>query len=89
MKNKFKLIYFEGCPEAVKAKEALIKAGISDFEIILQDQLSETDEYKRYTSPTILKDDVIIFGYKMDKHSSCTFDYKTFYELDELLKLNL
>jgi len=66
-----KLIYFTGCPNAGKAKEALKEIG-TEFEEICQDDLPQGHPYRNYASPTILNGDQIIFGTKTDS-ASCSF----------------
>lgn len=59
--NVFKLIYFKGCPNAQPAQDLLTEVGIV-YQTICQDQLDESDEFRNYSSPTLLKNDQIIFG---------------------------
>lgn len=56
-----KLIYFDGCPNAEKAKTLLKEIGIS-FQEIRQDDLPENDQFRSYTSPTILDGNAIVVG---------------------------
>lgn len=67
--NVFKLIYFQGCPNAEHARAVLLTSGV-EFEVIKQDDLPENNEYKSYSSPTILKDNEIIFGQKLASGAS-------------------
>ncbi|MEZ4873068.1 MAG: hypothetical protein R2827_12685 [Bdellovibrionales bacterium] len=61
--NKFKLVYFEGCPNAQPAQDLLNAIGI-EFQLICQDQLNDSDTLRNYSSPTLLAGDEIIFGAK-------------------------
>ena len=60
---KYKLIYFKGCPNYMPAEQLLKDSGI-DFQSICQDELSNSDPLKNYSSPTLLIKDKIIFGSK-------------------------
>jgi len=72
--SKFKLIYFEGCPNAKHARAVLLAAQ-ADFEVIKQDDLPQNNSFLDYSSPSILKDDCIIFGQKLSQGSSaCSFE---------------
>lgn len=59
--SQYKLVYFNGCPNHPPAVELLKSAGV-DFVAICQDELSESDPMKNYSSPTLLKGDEIVFG---------------------------
>lgn len=73
--EKVKFIYFDGCPEAKNVRSALLVAGIYDFEIIVQDQLPEGNPYLKFSSPSVLADEELIYGIRTDgERSSCTFD---------------
>lgn len=71
--SAIKLIYFDGCPNAKHARAALLTAGAYDFEVIKQNELAEDHRFKRYSSPTILKDEQIIFG-SDSGNASCSFE---------------
>lgn len=58
-----KLVYFEGCPNADRTRRSLEEAGIA-FDAVRQDDLSAEDPLREYSSPTILRDDEVIFGTK-------------------------
>ena len=60
---KYKLVYFTGCPNHQPAVDLLNQSGL-EFETICQDDLTETDSLKNYSSPTLLRGDEIIFGSK-------------------------
>lgn len=73
--EKIKFIYFDGCPEAKNVRSALLVAGIYDFEVIVQDQLPEGNRYLKFSSPSVLADEELIYGIRTDgERSSCTFD---------------
>jgi len=72
--RQVKLIYFEGCPNAEKTKKALHRAGV-DFETMCQDELPESHPYKSYSSPTILKENEVVFGSRTGTGSGgCSLD---------------
>lgn len=67
-----KLIYFDGCPNSKHARAALLSANVP-FDVIRQDELTEGDPYKNYSSPTIVAPDgEIIMGAKSG--GSCTVE---------------
>lgn len=81
MKENFKFIYFNDCPNAILAKNLISKLQIT-CDYICQDELAETHELKSYSSPTLLLGDKIIFGAKTDNNSSgCSIDIPTLEEL--------
>ena len=63
--KEIKLVFFEGCPNAEKVRESLTNIGIEFIEIE-QNQLQSIDKYKDYSSPTILKNDEVVFGGQAD-----------------------
>lgn len=80
-----KLIYFEGCPNARKAKAALEKAGCN-FEEIDQGILPEDHPMKCYSSPTILAGDEIVVGAKTGSAGGCSLEVPTPAMIREKLK---
>jgi len=60
-----KLVYFEGCPNAQRVRESLEKIGYP-FSEIEQTGLTNNNHYKNFASPTILKDENVIFGEKAE-----------------------
>lgn len=58
-----KLVYFEGCPNAIKVRRSIEETGTA-FVAIRQDDLSAGDPLREFSSPTILKDNEVIFGTK-------------------------
>lgn len=83
--NEIQLIYFEGCPEAQQVRAALIAAGVSGFKEILQDKLPETDPYRKFSSPSVLAGNELIYGIRADgEKSTCTFDVINFVDQDAL-----
>lgn len=70
-----KFIYFEDCPEAKNVRAALLVAGIYDFKVIIQDQLPEGNPYLKFSSPSVLAGEELIYGIRTDsERASCTFD---------------
>lgn len=64
MKN-IKFVYFDGCPNAQKVMNILVGLGV-EFEKIEQTSLSDGDQFKNYSSPTVIADDKIVFGAEAD-----------------------
>jgi predicted thioredoxin/glutaredoxin len=60
--HKVELIYFQGCPNAERAREALRNAGRTDFLEINQSEIEEKSPYKKYSSPSILVDGKLVAG---------------------------
>ena len=60
MKN-IKFVYFDGCPNAQKVLNILMDLGV-EFEEIEQTSLPDGNEFKNYSSPTVIVDDKIVFG---------------------------
>ncbi len=83
--KKYQLIYFEGCPNAKHARAVLLTSGVP-FDEIIQDNLEKGDDFKNYSSPSILKDGKLIFGQKLPPGSSaCSFDKIDEQKLKEVL----
>lgn len=80
--DKYKLIYFEGCPNHQPAVEILESVGI-EFTRICQDQLEDGDPLKNYSSPTLLKGEKILFGAEA-KGGGCSMPLPS---KDELIKI--
>lgn len=59
------LIYFEGCPNAEKAKALLRNSGVP-FVAEVQDSLPQNHAHLGYSSPTLLYIDQLIFGTKVN-----------------------
>lgn len=73
--NQVKLVYFEGCPEAKNVRAALLTAGIYDFEVIIQNKIPQDDEYKNFTSPSVLNGDELVYGTKINVDmGACTYN---------------
>jgi glutaredoxin len=81
--KKLKFIYFTGCPNAQKMKETLEDL---DYQLdeIEQTSLQSGDQYKNYSSPTVIKDERIIFGGKAEG-GGCSLNMPTKDKLKELL----
>lgn len=67
--SKFKLIYFEGCPNSKNARAILLSCGV-EFEVVVQDDLEKESSLQDYSSPSILFNDEIIFGQKLSPGAS-------------------
>lgn len=70
--DTLKLVYFDGCPNFKVAKEALKEARLS-FEEIKQDGLPKDDPLRNFSSPTILKNNVVVFGTWTGANGGCSF----------------
>ena len=75
-----KLIYFQGCPNALVAEQRLEEAGIK-FEKICQDSLPSDSPYRAYASPTLLINKTIIFGAATGVDGGCSLDLPDVEEL--------
>jgi hypothetical protein len=85
--DQIKLIYFSGCPNYEMAKHLLINSGY-DFETVNQNDLSESHPFKRYTSPTILKNENLVIGEKTDSPlGGCSTQMPHLEELKRKLEL--
>ena len=84
--RKFKLIYFNGCPNYEPAKDLLNQAGV-EFKEVCQDEISGSDPHKEFSSPTLLMNDQIIFGSKVSgSGGGCSWKLPTVDELVEAIK---
>ncbi|MFG1485606.1 glutathione S-transferase N-terminal domain-containing protein [Halobacteriovorax sp. RZ-1] len=63
--RSIKFIYFDGCPNAQKIMNILSELNI-DFEKIEQTSLTDGNQFKNYSSPTVIVDEEIIFGSQAD-----------------------
>jgi mercuric ion transport protein len=66
-----RLVYFEGCPNAGAARAALERAGLA-YEAVRQDDLGADHPWRRYTSPTLLDGDRVLFGAATAGGGGCT-----------------
>jgi len=83
-----KLIYFEGCPNAEKARGLLRQVG-AKFEEVKQDLLPANHPYKGYASPTVLDREHIVFGSKTgDGSGGCSLDIPDANDLQKRLGLS-
>lgn len=71
MKAQVEVIYFLGCPNAIKVIEAM-QAGSIAFDIVIQDQLPQSDSRLSMSSPSVLVNGIQIIG--RSGSASCTFD---------------
>jgi glutaredoxin len=84
--ENIKLVYFRGCPNYKSVKKLLTRIGVS-FDEINQDDLSDGHPLKRFTSPTILKNEKLIFGEKIsDASGGCSIRIPERWELERKLK---
>ena len=63
--NQIKLIYFLDCPNFPIVKNILLDMGLI-FEEVEQNSLPNNQPLKLLTSPSILKDDKLVFGQRTD-----------------------
>jgi len=83
---KIKLIYFAGCPNYKSVKNILEHIGVS-FDEINQDDLANGHPFKRFTSPTIIKNDKLIFGERVSEMGGgCSIHIPERWELEQKLK---
>lgn len=81
-----RLIFFQGCPNAVRARNLLRELGLA-YEEISQDDLPINHPLRGYSSPTILDGEEIIFGAKTGEGSGgCSLDIPSPEELKNRLK---
>ena len=82
-----KLIYFEGCPNAERARKMLTELGVP-FEEVKQDDVPVADPLKGYASPTVLDGEKIIFGSKTGGNSGgCSLNIPSLDQLRILLNI--
>lgn len=80
------LIYFKECPNYSIIKNLLSDIGVKCQEIE-QNNLSENDPLKLFTSPSILKNGKLIFGQKIDSaKGGCTLNLPDKFELVKRLE---
>lgn len=77
------LVYFDGCPNAVKARQSLSAAGL-EFKEIRQDELPATDPLKSLSSPSILAGDKLLFGTRTGAQGGCSLEIPTADDLKAL-----
>ena len=78
--TELKFIYFEDCPNAAKVRKNLVDAGY-DFEAVNQNRLAAGNSLKNYSSPTILKENKIIFGSATGSEGGCSLEIPTVQEI--------
>jgi hypothetical protein len=72
--ERIQLIYFQGCPNYSVVKNLLSEIG-AIYEEVDQNDLSDEDPLKLFSSPSILKDGKLIFGQKIDSaKGGCTLN---------------
>ena len=72
MQKELILIYFSGCPTVKITLEVLDDLGLQ-YEKINQDNLEESSPYFKYTSPTILFGEEIVFGGLTSGGQGCSY----------------
>lgn len=77
-----KLIFFEGCPNAERVRQALKESAVEFIELD-QNTLDDKDDYKNYASPTVIKNDEVILGGKADG-GGCLLGIPSSGELNEM-----
>jgi hypothetical protein len=83
-----KLIYFDGCPNAGRARDLLNEIGVA-YDEIRQDDLSATDRLRSYTSPTILNNGEVIAGSETEgAGGGCSVNLPSANELRQRLGLH-
>ena len=85
MVPKITLIYFGNCLNYKTTKSNLTHIGIP-FREFNQDDLSDDHPFKLFTSPTILKNDRLIFGEKVaNANGGCSIRIPNREELEQKL----
>lgn len=87
MSTNVTLITFRGCPNADKARLALKNIGLS-FKDILSDDLPIGHPWREYSSPTILKNEKLVFGSAQGGNGACSLNVPSENELKERLTTN-
>ena len=82
--SDLKVIYFEGCPNAGKAINLLNDLGLN-FEKIEQTSLPDGNEFKNYSSPTIMIGNKVLFGAKASG-GGCSLHLPSLEQLRDALK---
>lgn len=67
-----KVIYFRGCPRAQVAMQAIEATGVMDAEYVVQDELSANDPQLRFSSPSILVGEQVIYGGFQEGAGACS-----------------
>lgn len=60
--GKIELVYFDGCPNVERARQAIRDSGVIEFSEVHQNCLPKDSHYRSFSSPTILLDGNIIVG---------------------------
>ncbi len=81
--NDIKLIFFEGCPNAERVRQALQESEI-EFVELDQNILDGKDDYNNYTSPTVIKNDKVILGGEANG-GGCSLGIPTTEEFNKIL----
>jgi len=83
--NRLTLIYFRDCPNAGRARQLLQDLGF-EFQEVVQDELSPDSRLRRYTSPTLLSEDRLVFGGELGQGGTgCTMTIPSAQQLKKLL----
>lgn len=87
MSTNVTLITFRSCPNADKARLALKNIGVS-FTDVISDELPANHLWRRYSSPSILQDEKLVFGSDQGGDGACSLKVPTENELKERLITN-
>lgn len=83
--NRLTLIYFRDCPNANRARQMLKELGF-EFHEVVQDELSPDSRLRRYTSPTLLAEDRLVFGGELGQGGTgCTMTIPSEQQLKQLI----
>ncbi len=85
MRSKLKLVYFEDCPNAKVARANLSLTG-QQFEEFNQDLLSVDHPLKRFSSPSILFGESLLFGSEVSGDGGCSLGVPSANEISARLK---
>lgn len=81
-----KLIYFKGCPNAKRLEYLLGKLG-RKFKSVEQSDLPKSHPLRKYSSPTLLLNDQVVFGSPIEGDDGCSVVIPTLKELEERLRV--
>jgi len=83
------MIYFSDCPNASKMKLLLDSLKL-EYISVNQDLLDHDHQYKGYTSPTLISNSQLIWGWPIDKSSAgCTSNLPSLEQLKSLISQSL
>lgn len=79
------LIAFEGCPTTPRIVSLLTKMGVS-FDRVDRDHLPVGHPFRGYSSPTLLRDGIILLGSRTDGEGGCSLALPSDERIREILR---